>query len=141
MANFHFQPTLKNKVILILALFFLGLCVASVVMVMLVRWHGDTAQVVLGATLTQDVLAFMLPAMACVALCGQRPAHTLRLDGKLTWVGVLAVVAVYFLSLPAMNYVIDWNKGMVLPQSLSAVEQWIRQNEDMAAEQTKLLLG
>lgn len=140
MTNFHFQPTLKNKVILILALFFLGLCVALVVMVMLVCWHGDTAQVVLGATLTQDVLAFMLPAMACVALCGQRPVHALRLDGKLTWVGVLAVVAVYFLSLPGMNYVIDWNKGMVLPQCLSAVEQWIRQNEDMAAEQTKLLL-
>ena len=39
-----------------------------------------------------------------------------------------------------MNYVIDWNKGMVLPLSISAVEQWIRQNEDMAAEQTKLLL-
>ena len=140
MTNFQFQSTLKNKVIIILALFFLGLCVASVMMAMLLRWNGNTAQVVLGATLAQDVLAFMLPAMACVALCGRRPAQALRLDGKLTLAGVLAVVAVYFLSLPAMNYVIDWNKGMTLPQCLGAVEQWIRQSEDMAAKQTQMLL-
>ena len=39
-------------------------------------------------------------------------------------------------AMPAMNYIIDWNESIRLPESMSDIEQMLRQYEDMAKTAT-----
>lgn len=135
------KPTFASKTVVLIILFFIGLCIASVFSAIIVQARGLSALVALIATLAQDILAFIAPAMLCAAVFRQHPGKALCLNRKPPLIGVLAVVLVYFLSLPAMNYLIDCNQNMSLPQSLSAVEQWMRQYEELAAKQTQLILA
>ena len=40
-----------------------------------------------------------------------------------------------------MNALVAWNESLVLPSALAPLEQWMRQAEDAAADQVKILLG
>ena len=39
-----------------------------------------------------------------------------------------------------MNLLVMWNQSMHLPEALSGLEEWMRQQEDMAEETTRILL-
>lgn len=92
-------------------------------------------------SVAQNVLVFIAPAAAFAYLVYQAPWRFLRLDKAPALKDILLVIAVLVASLPAMNYLVEMNKLMHLPDCLSGVEEWMRECEDAAQELTSSLLN
>ena len=111
-----------------------GLMVASVATRLLIK------QSMLAMLTIQDIFAFILPAVVAMALFYLRPLHVMGLDRMPSLKALAVVVVFYLVSLPAMNWLVDFNGSMVLPSWMSGVEEAMRQAEDMAADATKQIL-
>ena len=89
----------------------------------------------------QDVLAFIAPAVAAMALFYRRPLHAMCLDRAPSWLAIAVVVIFYILSLPAMNWLVAVNEAISLPSWMSGIEQTMRTLEENAANTTQDLLN
>ena len=125
---------LSSRLLALLCLMGIGLVVASILGVMVSRFG------LLAMLTVQDVLAFIVPAIAMMAIFYRRPLQTMWLDRAPSWKALLVVAVFYIVSLPAMNWIVALNESMSLPPFLSGVEQVMRSLEDSAAETTKQLL-
>ncbi len=80
----------------------------------------------------QDVLVFILPAILTGMLCTRLPARLLGLDRWITpSQGVLAIL-ILICSMPFMNVIVEWNKGISLPESMAELETMFRNMENAA---------
>ena len=125
---------LSTRLLVLLCLMGLGLIVASVACIAAQRLG------LLAMLTVQDILAFIVPAIAAMAIFYRRPLHVMGLDRAPSWQALLLIVVFYVISLPAMNWIVSLNESMSLPASMAGIEQMMRQLEDSAAETTKQLL-
>lgn len=128
------QYKLSTRLLLLLCIMGFGFIVASV-MTLLVIKQGMLAMLTI-----QDIFAFILPALAAMALFYLRPLHVMGLDRAPSLKALALVVVFYLVSLPAMNWLVDFNGSMVLPSWLSGVDEVMRKAEDLAADATKQIL-
>ena len=128
------QLKLGTRLLLLLCIMGFGLMVASVATRLLIM------QSMLAMLTIQDIFAFILPAVVAMALFYLRPLHVMGLDRMPSLKALAVVVVFYLVSLPAMNWLVDFNGSMVLPSWMSGVEEAMRQAEDMAADATKQIL-
>lgn len=118
------------------------LCLIVVSFVMAVVTHGGITTLKLRiGTVVQDVLLFVLPAIITGALVSCRPQSFLGLKNEVTVVQLLLVFLMLCVSLPAMNALVVWNEGLTLPESMGAIEEWMRASEDTAKHSVEILLG
>ena len=87
--------------------------------------------------LLQSVATFLLPALAGAYLWSNTPMQWLHLNKKPSWQEALAAVVVILLAIPGINLLSAWNQQMVLPEWMSGIEQWMRMQEDAAAQLTE----
>ena len=125
---------LGSRLIVLFFLIGVGLIVASVISVLVSRLGLLTMLTV------QDILAFIVPAVAAMFIFYRRPWHAMCLDRAPSWTALLVVVVFYVVSLPALNWLVSTNEAMTLPSWMSGIEQLMRQLEDSAADTTKQLL-
>ena len=125
---------LGTRLLVILCLMGGGLIVASVISVLMVKLGLLTMLTV------QDVLAFIVPAVAAIAIFYRRPFHVMGLDRAPSWKSLLVILLFYIVSVPAMNWLVHINEAMTLPSWMSGIENWMRETEDSAAEVTKGIL-
>ena len=90
--------------------------------------------------LLQSVATFLLPALAGAYLWSNTPMQWLHLNSKPSWQEALAAVVVMLLAIPGINLLSAWNQQMVLPEWMSGIEQWMRMQEDSAAQLTEQFL-
>lgn len=90
--------------------------------------------------LLQSVATFLLPALAGAYLWSNTPMQWLHLNSKPSWQEALAAVVVMLLAIPGINLLSAWNQQMVLPEWMSGIEQWMRMQEDAAAQLTEQFL-
>jgi hypothetical protein len=128
------QLKLGTRLLLLLCIMGFGLMVAAVATKLLIK------QSMLAMLTIQDIFAFILPAVVAMALFYLRPLHVMGLDRMPSLKALAVVVVFYLVSLPAMNWLVDFNGSMVLPSWMSGVEEAMRQAEDMAADATKQIL-
>lgn len=128
------QLKLGTRLLLLLCIMGFGLIVASVATKLVIK------QSMLAMLTIQDIFAFILPAVVAMALFYLRPLHVMGLDRMPSLKALAVVVVFYLVSLPAMNWLVDFNGSMVLPSWMSGVEEAMRQAEDMAADATKQIL-
>lgn len=128
------QLKLGTRLLLLLCIMGFGLIVASVATKLLIK------QSMLAMLTIQDIFAFILPAVVAMALFYLHPLHVMGLDRMPSFKALAVVVVFYLVSLPAMNWLVDFNGSMVLPSWMSGVEEAMRQAEDMAADATKQIL-
>ena len=126
------QLSFAMKQVVLWVLLFAGLIIASFVSM------GQPASIMIVA---QNVLVFIAPAILFAYLAYQAPWRFLRLDKAPALKEILLVIAVMVASLPAMNYLVEMNKLMHLPQWMSGMEEWMRESEDAALEVTNSLLS
>ncbi|MGN0236146.1 MAG: lysostaphin resistance A-like protein [Paludibacteraceae bacterium] len=88
----------------------------------------------------QTLGTFLLPALAGVYLWSETPMRWLHLDKGLLWQEALGAVVVMLLAIPGINLLSAWNQQMVLPECLAGLEQWMRMQEDAAAQLTEQFL-
>lgn len=112
------------KLLVVFAFMFFGLLVASVIMAVIGQAVGTTTSkgMLALSSVIQNVVAFIIPAWAAVAFFTERPWHALRSDRGFSWPTALIVVAMYFVSIPFMNWLVDWNAHWPLPDALIQLE-------------------
>ena len=88
----------------------------------------------------QDVLVFILPAILLAMICYVRPWRFLEIDRAPSWQAILLVVAVWAISMPALNWIVEWNNSIHLPGSMAALEKSLRAMEDSMEAVTERLL-
>ena len=64
----------------------------------------------------------------------------LHLDKGLSLPQALAAMVIMLLAIPGINLPSAWNQQMVLPEWMSGIEQWMRMQEDSAAQLTEQFL-
>lgn len=84
----------------------------------------------------QNIIVFAFPAFALAVFVSRKPIHYLRLNCMLRAKSLLFLIVAIVVAMPAMNYIIDWNESIRLPESMSDIEQMLRQYEDMAKTTT-----
>lgn len=90
----------------------------------------------------QNILAFILPSILAWKICfKQKPLVFIEADTLPTWKMLGFAVVVYALAIPALNQIVYWNQEMHLPEMFASFEEWCREMERLAEEQTEGLLS
>lgn len=99
---------------------------------------GMTAKVTRILAVVQDLMLFMVPALVTAMLITRLPATFLLLDRKpaprLIVLGILVLVV----SIPWMNFLVEWNMNISLPPAL---ETAMRAAEGQARQMIEVMLG
>lgn len=111
------------------------------VIVQIILHGGITTPRVRIATVFQDITFFILPAIVTAIIVCRQPADFLMIRHSPGLVQLLLTIATIIAAVPMMNYIIEWNMSLHLPESLSNVEEWMKASEESAAKFTDTLLG
>lgn len=104
--------------------------------------HGGVTTLTLRvATVIQDMMLFVLPSVFIAMKVADRPASLLAVDRWFSARMLILAILAMVLSIPFMNALVVWNEGIVLPDSLSGLELWLKRNEESAQDSVKVLLG
>ena len=122
-----------------MALFFVGM-----VLFMIFRNDINSVKFLTYSTVAQNLLIFILPvvllAIICKKLEGRPMLQTMWMTKGPSFKSILLVVTVWIVALPAMNYIVEWNKGIEFPTWMKFLEDLFRQMEDSATLATSSML-
>ena len=90
----------------------------------------------------QDIFVMFLPAYTLSRWITENPMQMMgvRKTRKMSQ-GLLYGFLIFGVSYPAIAVIAQWNEQIVLPDSLTGVENWMRQMEDAAKDVTDLFLS
>jgi len=89
----------------------------------------------------QSLLVFALPCVLAALAWTSRPFTWLHMNVGFRWQTALLIVLMMILALPGINLLADLNSRVVLPESLSALEQLLREMEETAQAATLQLMS
>lgn len=136
----NLRPDYVGRLFQLLLFSFFGLVVAGLLMDVLTH-SGVTTKSLRIATVVQDILVFILPAILTAAMVTNRPDRLLETERRPDMRLLLYAVAVMIVSMPVMNAIVMWNESLTLPDSLHDVESWMRMTEENARRSVETLLG
>ena len=117
----------------------LCLVMASVIIAVILR--DPTTPRLRISTIIQDLLMFIVPAVATAVIITRRPAQLLMIDSKPTAFGVMLTLLAVLVMIPFMNQVVAWNESLHLPEFMAGIEEWMRNAEENAGAMTQKLMG
>lgn len=130
-----------TSMVILLGSFVFFLCIFSLLSgVIMPRIENQTTAMRI-MTLFQSIFLFIVPALITAITATRLPARMLCIDRKLSLLPVGLIFIILLAAIPAMNYIIEWNNNMQLPQSMHAIEVQLRQMEDAAAAATGIIMG
>ncbi len=94
------------------------------------------------SVILQDIFVKFLPAYTLCLWIADKPMQMMgvRKTRKMSQ-GLLYGFLIFGVSYPAIAVIAQWNEQIVLPDSLTGVENWMRQMEDAAKDVTDLFLS
>lgn len=139
--KYTFRIAFGQRFISLILFIFIGLIIAGFISILVGKiLNNPTVTMRITATM-QDLIAFTLPAIAMALISTKQPATFLSVDKKVGVGSVMLTIGVLLISIPAMNYLIEWNEQITFPESLSSIEQWMKTSEQQAQENINTLLG
>lgn len=130
-----------RRLILLLCFVVLGYALAvGLALILGKALHSNMPAFIRISTVMQDVLVFILPAVAVACLCCRRPAELLALQKLPSGRAVAGILLMLFVSLPAMEALIYWNAHWHFPEALAPLEEAARNMESAASAMTETLL-
>ena len=129
------------SLILLACLFIFFLMATAFIMQFLVSKIPNQAGALRIGAVIQDLLVFIIPAIATAMVSTRLPARLLMIDSKPTLIMILATLAAMIVSVPAMNLLVEWNNSIKFPDSLSEVAAQMRAMEDAAEKSVEILMG
>ena len=127
------------KFLLFVLLFVFWTVIGSVVASVMVLIKGDDAATM---RLLQGISAccmFVVPPLLHFLLTRDKPFSSLGLRSTKGLFYLVSVVLIV-VSIPFITKLTEWNEAMKLPESLAAVEELMRQMEDLAKAETEKML-
>ena len=135
------RNSLNSRQIIFWSCFFFGLVFASIITAALTGILSIGSKPLLTISIVlQDLLVFIIPAFITARFITSKPLSFLKLNVTPHWRDILFVLLLLAISMPAMNYIVYLNEQLSLPDSLSAIEQWMRTTEDAAKAVTDSFL-
>lgn len=128
------------RIFYFLLIAFVGLMLALVAMTLIMGGMNSTVHLRI-ATVAQDMLLFIVPAIATSVLVSYDGGRMLCVDRIPVPPVLLMGLVVYVCGIPAMNALVAWNESLTLPASLAPLEEAMRQSEDAAKEAVEILFG
>ena len=123
-----------------LFLFFYFL-VSLVMALLMAKMPDNMAGALRVATVLQDLMTFILPAVLTAMAVSRLPARFLFVDYALKlWPAVVAVATLYA-AMPWMNCVIEWNRDITFPAGMEDIEDMLRSSEAAAEQFTNQILA
>ncbi|MCH5328596.1 MAG: CPBP family intramembrane metalloprotease [Coprobacter sp.] len=141
--NRYAQSSFSVKVLVSLIVFFVFLFISSVLMaVVSLLFHSwaDSVGLLRMQMFVQSLGLFVIPPFVIALLLSHNPLRFLQIDRAPLFMGVLGVFVCMMAAVPFMNWVIEWNEAMRLPEIFSGLEQWMKNNEELAQQMTDQLL-
>lgn len=136
------QISFGKKIGLFLCLWLFATIIGSFIVGFITLKFGiDSTPALRIATVLQDIIIFILPAIATAMLITRLPATFLSIDKFAQKKHYILTILTLIVSIPAMNYIIEWNESMQLPESMRGIEEWMRNSENNAAIMVKTMLG
>lgn len=133
--------TLGQRLFLLLCMFLICYILTMVLSFVLGNvLSGKPAAALRMSAIVQDVIAFIVPAVATSVIVCRNPAALLCINTPRIKM-LFLVVAMLFISIPAQEAVIYWNYNISLPESMSGFEKLSRSLENTAFETLKVMLG
>ena len=120
--------------------FFVLLIITSILSQGVNSLPGDPRTHALISSGLQCVLAFCIPAYLLSKFSSNNWKAWLKLSQPPKIKALVGVLIVYGLSMPAMEWLIEWNSNLHLPESMSGLERLFRGWEDASEATTKTLL-
>lgn len=106
----------------------------------LLPMQGNTMQWTIFAG--QNILAFIIPAVLMWKICFHAsPLRAIEANTTPSSKMIGIALIIYFAGMPLLNQIVYWNQEMRLPEFMASFEEWSRDLEKLAEEQTKDLLS
>jgi len=153
--NSCFHPFVQ--LLILIALIVAGFCVSSFFMMLFgfLFLEGSDLNVIYSLTTDSpesvrlflkwmqgfiQISMMLLPALIFVCFYGRKHFNILKIKSIKHFWSLLVSIALPFAVLPLVGLLSEWNNAIKFPDFLFAVEQYLRNMEDAAAEMTKLFL-
>lgn len=131
----------KSRLSLFICIFTICLLLASLIAgLILYKWGSTTASMRI-ATVIQDLLVFIAPALVISLMITRLPADFLCLRKLPSFKVCLITILILLLSIPAMNFIVYCNESIVFPDSFKWLEDWLKQAEENSRNSINILLG
>ncbi len=130
-----------NQLALMLFLLGMGIILASVA-IAFVPQNNDLQNVNMLriSQMMAQLLTFFVPSMLLIYFTNQQAPLYPTLLWNLSWKNVGWVLLLFLVSMPLMEKIIAWNEALTLPQSMKAIEEWMRMQEnEMTALTDKMI--
>lgn len=92
------------------------------------------------SSVLQAIIGFCVPAYFLARFSSDNWTQWLHLNRKPEMRSILGVVLVFVVSLPAMEWLIEFNRNLHLPEALSGLEQTLRSMEEKSESTTNVIL-
>ena len=129
------------SLVLLFSLFLFMLIAVSLITQLLGSLTDNTAAILRISSVLQNVLVFILPAVATTMLSTRFPATLLAIDKFPSGKFILLSIAALIVSIPLMNSIIDWNQNIALPESFSQFNEYVQQLEKGAEKAVNDITG
>ncbi|MBD5225556.1 MAG: CPBP family intramembrane metalloprotease [Bacteroidales bacterium] len=117
---------------ILFALFAFFMILSSILSGLIANVSKTTVVAIRLSMILQDILIFILPAIATALMATRLPAKLLAIN-KIPALNIILIsVAILFSSMPIMNVIVEWNRTIHFPEYLSEFERVFRQMEDSA---------
>ncbi len=135
-----FTVSAPRRLMLFICITVLCLVVGSIAVGLLSLGSSSAARLRIAAVV-QDVIMFIIPAIATAVMITRRPADFICARHTPGTVPFILILVIAICSIPAMNAVVRWNENLTLPSSMQPMMDWMHGMEDAAKAYTEMLIG
>ena len=129
------KTTKFERLFILLALIIIGLILGTVVgfaYVFITKSNPQDLNALRFMQISSQLFTFVFPPIAYAFLVKEKPVNALGLkNSKILW--FLIGTAMIFAIMPLNSILAEWNAGLKLPESLSALEQMMKQMQESAS--------
>lgn len=138
----HYNIKFSQKITLLICAFLLCLIMTTMLNTIIMTFTGGDSMVFINLSiLTQNLLAFILPVIITVVFITPKPTSFLQIDKVPSLKTIIFLIATFCTMTPAMNYLVEWNNNISLPESMKGIETWMRNAENAAQAVTDSILN
>lgn len=128
------KTTKFERLFILLALIIIGLILGTVIgfaYVFITKSNPQDLNALRFMQISSQLFTFVFPPIAYAFLVKEKPVNALGLkNSKILW--FLIGTAMIFAIMPLNSILAEWNAGLTLPESLSALEQMMKQMQESA---------
>ena len=133
--------TLRQRFVFFICIAVIGFLISRFCGGILISKFPDSTAAMRIAAVVQSIFKLIITAIATAMIVTRRSASFLAIDRRFDPVQLLLALAGLIASVPLMNMTIDLNQSLTLPDSLSWLENALKEMEQNAGRSIELLQG